>query len=112
MQSLKDKLLKAGLVSEEQAKKAEEQAKKPEPKAEAPRSREASSFAAPRPRAAPPRGRPPAAPTETRLPKFAPLPGSKEAQRNEAKKQMQLDRAIREKVLAKQVSIELGSTTF
>ena len=112
MQSLKDKLLKAGLVSEEQAKKAEEEkaAKaKPPPPREDPRAPAPRTFAAPKP---PPRYRPPPREPEVRLPKFAPLPGSKEAQRNEAKKQVQLDKFIREKVLATQVAIEPGATTF
>ena len=47
-----------------------------------------------------------------RIPKLPPLAGSKEAQRNDAKKQVQLDRTLREKVLAAQVAIESGSTTF
>lgn len=47
-----------------------------------------------------------------RIPKLPPLPGSKEAQRNDAKKQVQLDRFLREKVLAAQVVIENGPTTF
>jgi hypothetical protein len=116
MQSLKDKLLKAGLVSEEQAKKAEEKPKPPpreDPRAPAPRT-----FAAPKPQSASrpqaasrPRP-PPREAQEPRLPKFAPLPGSKEAQRNEAKKQNQLDRTIREKVLAAQVEQDIGATVF
>jgi uncharacterized protein YaiL (DUF2058 family) len=119
MQSLKDKLLKAGLVSEEQAKKVEAEKAQPKPP---PQRSEASSPRPPPPtRSGPPRsdrpvsrGRP--GPREAsapaRLPKFAPLPGSKEAQRSEAKKQVQLDRFLREKVLATQVPIEPGATTF
>ena len=129
MLSLKDKLLKAGLVSEEQAKKAdEEKAKASERKASTqsarppPPSREREDRPPPaRHDRPPPRGparpeqgrRPPpreAAPI--RIPKLPPLPGSKEAQRNDAKKQVQLDRALREKVLATQVAIENGATTF
>ncbi len=118
MQSLKDKLLKAGLVSEEQAKRAEEEkaAKtKPPPPREDPRAPAPRTFAAPKP---PPRNRPPGPPSrparepEARLPKYAPLPGSKEAQRNDSKKQAQLDRVIREKVLAAQVEIDPGATVF
>jgi len=127
MQSLKDKLLKAGLVSEDQAKKAdEEKAKAPPPRGDRPPSR-AQSFAAPRPASnrppppsrpppasnrPPPSSRPPVSSAPMRIPKLPPLPGSKEAQRNDAKKQVQLDRFIREKVLAAQVEVESGPTTF
>jgi hypothetical protein len=121
MLSLKDKLLKAGLVSEEQAKKAdEEKAKASERKASPPPARPAAG-AAPRADRPPPRG--PARPDQSRrpppreaapmrIPKLPPLPGSKEAQRNDAKKQVQQDRFLREKVLAAQVAIESGTTTF
>ncbi len=111
MQSLKDKLLKAGLVSEEQAKKVEEEkAKAPERKA----SSQPSSRPPPREPPRPDQNRRPA-PREaapTRIPKLPPLAGSKEAQRNDAKKQVQLDRFLREKVLAAQVPVEPGPTTF
>lgn len=116
MQSLKDKLLKAGLVSEEQARKAEEEKKaKAAPPPAAERTRPPPRTEASRP---PPRStsRPP--PREasrdvpSRIPRLPPLAGSKEAQRNDAKKQVQLDRALRERVLAAQVAIESGSTTF
>lgn len=119
MQSLKDKLLKAGLVSEEQAKKADEEKAA---KARPPPAREAAAATLTDEEldrgssagrgAARPRGRPTPSEPQVRLPKFAPLPGSKEAQRNEAKKQVQLDKFLREKVLATQVPIEPGSTTF
>ena len=116
MQSLKDKLLKAGLVSEEQAKKADdEKAKASERKAQAPRppppAREERPARVDRP---PPQARrpPPREAAPARIPKLPPLPGSKEAQRNDAKKQVQLDRALREKVLATQVVIDSGATTF
>ncbi len=114
MQSLKDKLLKAGLVSEDQAKKAdEEKSKAPPPRGDRPPPR-AQSFAAPKPAPArpPPVSRPPREAAPMRIPKLPPLPGSKEAQRNDAKKQVQLDRFIREKVLAAQVAIDSGPTTF
>jgi uncharacterized protein YaiL (DUF2058 family) len=108
MQSLKDKLLKAGLVSEEQAKKAEEAKKAPPPAAarpqreRAPERKPAEHRSAPRPAAA----------AGPRIPKLPPMAGSKEAQRNDAKKQVHLDRQIREKVLAAQVPAEAGSHTF
>jgi hypothetical protein len=114
MQSLKDKLLKAGLVSEEQAKKAEEEkAKVPERKASAQAPRPPPRDSRPPPNR-PDQGRrpPPREAAPMRIPKLPPLPGSKEAQRNDAKKQVQLDRFLREKVLATQVAIEPGPTTF
>jgi uncharacterized protein YaiL (DUF2058 family) len=96
MQSLKDKLLKAGLVSEEQAKKAEaEKATRP-----------------------PARARPasPARPVQHRapdeIPKLPPLANSKEANRHLARQQLELDRKLREKVLAAEVPLEAGSATF
>lgn len=96
MQSLKDKLLKAGLVSEEQAKKAEaEKAARP-----AARARPAG----------------PARPVQQRvpdeIPKLPPLATSKEANRQLARQQLELDRKLREKVLAAEVPIELGPATF
>lgn len=93
MQSLRDKLLKAGLVSEEAAKKA--QAEKSAP----PKRRDE--------REPPQRSRP-----EPALPKFAPLPGSKEAHRQQAKKQLEADRELRERVLAAQVERQVGATPF
>lgn len=95
MQSLKDKLLKAGLVTEEAAKKAEaEKHARPPPRQERPRHDD-------RPRV-----------EDTRLPKFAPLPGSKEAHRQQAKKQLDADRRLRERVLETQVPPEAGATPF
>jgi uncharacterized protein YaiL (DUF2058 family) len=40
------------------------------------------------------------------------MPGSKEYQRIESKKQMELDKALRELVLGAQVPVEAGETTF
>ncbi len=114
MQSLKDKLLKAGLVSEDQARKVEEEKKAKPPPAEAraaPSRRDVPSRSDRPPPSS--RGRPPAREAApARIPKLPPLPGSKEAQRNDAKKQVQLDRALREKVLAAQVEVEAGASTF
>lgn len=101
MQSLRDKLLKAGLVTEDAAKKAEAD-KAPSP-APVGRSRPPSTSA-PRRDAAPP--------PSVRIPKLPPLPGSKEAHRLLSKRQLELDRAIREKVHAHQVPMEPGATTF
>ncbi|MBL8919508.1 MAG: DUF2058 family protein [Myxococcaceae bacterium] len=94
MQSLRDKLLKAGLVTEDAAKKAETEKHAPPPKRREPRD-------------GPQRPRP-----EPALPKFAPLPGSKEAHRQLAKKQLEADRELRERVLAAQVERQAGATPF
>jgi len=116
MLSLKDKLLKAGLVSEEQARKADEEkakaAERKAPPAREPRPRE--DRPPPRAPSRPEQSRrpPPREAAPLRIPKLPPLPGSKEAQRNDAKKQVQLDRVLRERVLAAQVPIEPGPTTF
>jgi uncharacterized protein YaiL (DUF2058 family) len=119
MQSLRDKLLKAGLVSEDAAKKAEaEKSAKPapsreeRPREERPRDRQRDD----RPR------RPENGPRRDdrrfeerapmRIPKLPPLPGSKEAHRQMSKRQLELDRTVREKVMAAQVAQEPGTTTF
>ena len=137
MQNLRDKLLKAGLVSEDQAKKSETSApaprrspspQPPRQEASAPRREERpprrDDRPPPRRDDRPPRreggGRPqhgqharPGAPVAERpIPKLPPLPGSKEYQRIESKKQIELDRALRELVLGGQVAIEPGATTF
>ncbi|HEX8699214.1 MAG TPA: DUF2058 family protein [Myxococcaceae bacterium] len=56
--------------------------------------------------------RPGAPAAERPIPKLPPLPGSKEYQRIESKKQIELDRALRELVLGGQVPIDHGATTF
>lgn len=93
MQNLRDKLLKAGLVTAEQAEKAEK----------APQARQGSKggpwMVA--------RLQPPAA-----IPKLPPLPGSKASQRLEAKRQVERDRQLRERVLAAEVAVEPGERTF
>ena len=130
MQSLRDKLLKAGLVTEDAAKKAElEKAAKPAPR---PPSSERREDRPPRRDDRPPRrddrpppprrdDRPPpprrdARPmervVETRVPKLPPLQGSKEAHRLAARKQVELDRQLRELVLANTVALEPGATAF
>jgi hypothetical protein len=140
MQNLRDKLLKAGLVSEDQAKKAETSAPAPR-RSPSPQPQRHEAGAPPReerpprrddrpPRRddrpphrddrPPPRreaGRPqhgrPAAPAAERpIPKLPPMPGSREYQRLESKKQVELDRALRELVLGAQVSVEPGETAF
>ncbi|MBX7100794.1 MAG: DUF2058 family protein [Myxococcaceae bacterium] len=124
MGSLRDQLLQKGLVSAEQAKQAEETARL---KAERPvRSEKPERFVAPRPegrrgpperrggpppdRRGPPRERPNDA--ESRIPKLPPLQGSKEANRLASKAQVELDRKIRELVLAAQVPLDVGAGVF
>lgn len=150
MQNLRDKLLKAGLVSEDEAKKAETSA--PAPRRSPPAQTQRTEGGGPRRDDRPPRrddrdrppprrddrpqrrddrppprregggrpqhgqhgqhGRPAAAAAERPIPKLPPLPGSKEYQRIESKKQMELDKALRELVLGAQVAQEPGETAF
>jgi hypothetical protein len=175
MQNLRDKLLKAGLVTEEQTKKVETKASQAEarrpaspeggrpggnrsapPRDEnrtqgAPPSREGGGReggrpsgggrpggpggggrfgpggggrpgggggrpgggGAPRYGGGPQQGRPAAAAAPERaIPKLPPMPGSKAYQRAESKKQVELDRALRELVLGSQIPVEPGETTF
>ena len=102
MQNLREKLLKAGLVSAEQAKQAEgrlkaDQARSPRP---AERSRQAEDPAPPEPR------------LEGRIPRLPPLPGSRDYQRLQSKKQLELDRRIRELVVQAAVPLDPGDETF
>lgn len=46
------------------------------------------------------------------MPKLPPLQGSKEAHRLQARKQVELDRALRELVLSNTVPVEVGATPF
>ena len=108
MQNLRDKLLKAGLVSAEQAAKAE---KTTEPAPRPERRRE-------RPERPSPGAKPGGPMLVARLqplaavPKLPPLPGSKASQRLEAKRQQDSDRRLRERVLAAQVTVEPGERAF
>lgn len=120
MQSLRDKLMKAGLVSEEAAKKAEaEKSAKPPPRpprndapARPPRS-DAPPQSAPK-RPEPPRrdDRRRDEPVALRVPKLPPLQGSKEANRQAARKQLELDKALRDLVHANTVPTDIGATPF
>lgn len=117
MQSLRDKLLKAGLVSEDAAKKAElEKTTKPSAAARPPpteRPRDSSRDRRPPPPRRDDRPPPPRREAvETRVPKLPPLQGSKEAHRLQARKQVELDRQLRELVLANTVPVEAGATPF
>lgn len=125
MQSLRDKLLKAGLVSEDAAKKAETDAsKKPTREATPSRRDERPPRSDARPSRRddrPPRSeaRPPRhedrrrdEPIASRLPKLPPLAGTKEAHRQQARKQLELDRQMRELVLTHTVPTDVGATPF
>lgn len=96
MQNLRDKLLKAGLVSEEAARKSTKEAS-------------AGANASPKTRAAPPAHKP--APTIPRLPPLA-LPGTKAFQRLEALKQQEEDKRLRDLVTSAQVPVEPGEHAF
>ncbi len=121
MQNLRDKLLKAGLVTADQTEKAQTDAEK-KPERPPPRSppHEARNLHHPRPPSRPlgrPTSRPstrpsPRAAVEVPIPKLPPLPGSKAAQRLEAIKQRELDDALKELVLGGQVPLQLGSRPF
>ncbi|PZR18835.1 MAG: hypothetical protein DI536_02605 [Archangium gephyra] len=128
MQSLRDKLMKAGLVTEEAAKKAEaDKAARPPPQAPRP----PRSDAGPRrddnrpPRRddnrPPPRrdDRPPQRPSQrrdepiaARVPKLPPMAGSKEANRQASRKQLEMDKQLRELVIANTVPTDVGATPF
>ncbi|MFY2556616.1 DUF2058 family protein [Corallococcus terminator] len=60
---------------------------------------------------APQHGRP-AAVAEKPIPKLPPMPGSKAYQRAESKRQVELDKALRELVMGSQVPLESGETVF
>jgi len=97
MQDLRDKLLKAGLVTREQADKAS----RPEPRRPEPR---AADTRAPRERPAP-------EPVVPRLPPLA-LPGTAAHSRLLSLQQQQLDAKLRELVKAGEVPLEPGEVTF
>lgn len=108
MQNLRDKLLKAGLVSAEQAEKAE---KTTEASARPERRRDRPERPAGEANTSGPwmvaRVQPPST-----IPRLPPLAGSKASQRLEAKRQVERDRQLRERVLAAQVAVEPGARTF
>lgn len=138
MQSLRDKLLKAGLVTEESAKKAEaEKAAQPVRAPQSARRDDRPPRRDDRPpprrddrppprrddRPAPRRDDRPAAPVRretvrrdepvlARVPKLAPMQGSKESHRLQARKQLELDKSLRDLVHANTVPIDIGATPF
>ncbi len=95
MQNLRDKLLKAGLVTQEQAEQA-----KTAPKPSVPKRAPAARPINERPT------------SERPIPKLPPLPGSKAHQREEAKRQREIDRRLLELVRAGDIPIESGPQTF
>lgn len=103
MQNLREKLLKAGLISEAQAQKRESEPPRETPGSGRPRRPEPSRGRAD---SEPIRGGP--------IPKLPPLPvpNNKELQRLEAKKQVELDRRIRELVAAAEVEVQPGDHAF
>lgn len=103
MQNLREKLLKAGLVSPEQAKQAEDRKKAEEANRHRPAPERPRRNEPPPPHEARP---------DSRIPKLPPLPGSREHQRLISKQQLELDRKIRELVTAAQVPPEAGDQTF
>ncbi len=115
MQSLKDKLLKAGVVNDADIKRAEApKARPPEAAPEEKLSGHRAPASARRHDERPPAARPPSAPRtpESRLPKFAPLQGSAAANREASRKQHQLDKQVRDLVLAGTVPLDDGATVF
>jgi hypothetical protein len=106
MQNLRDKLLKAGLVSADQA--AEASAPAPAPAAR-PAARPPAAAAA---KAAGPLIAIRREPLPSVLPKLPPLPGSREAQRLESRKQLEHDRSLREQVSAAEVPVLPGERAF
>ncbi|MBX5480550.1 MAG: DUF2058 family protein [Myxococcaceae bacterium] len=110
MQNLREQLLKAGLISESDKKKADEAARS----ASRPGSRPAGGRNTP-PEARSASGRPGGGrSSQAPIPRLPPLadPNNKEFQRQEAKKQLELNRQIRELVVATQVPVEPGTHTF
>jgi hypothetical protein len=108
MQNLRDKLLKAGLVSADQAAEA---ATVPTPRPVPP-----PTSAVPKSRAHLPPSGPLIAvrrePLVSSVPKLPPLPGSREAQRLESRKQLEQDRALAERVGAAEVPLAPGERAF
>ena len=122
MQNLRDKLLPAGLLTAEQAAEAQARpAKAPAPgrDAERPPARPGRGGSNGRPRNATPRSQPAGPliairpqPLPPDVPKLPPLPGSREAQRLESRKQLERDCELRERVTAAQLPLEPGDRAF
>jgi uncharacterized protein YaiL (DUF2058 family) len=106
MQSLKDKLLLAGVVNKTDVERAETV------KAPGPTQAQTRGTLADKPRREPSERPTPKSAQPSRLPKFAPMVGSPQANREASRKQLALDRFIRERVLSSQVHLEDGITPF
>jgi hypothetical protein len=117
MQNLRDKLLKAGLVTADQAEKVETESQK--------RAERRPERRGPSGDGRPSEGSPVAGGVRQRetfvtariqqlpaVPKLPPLAGSKASQRLEAKRQLERDRQLRERVLSAQIPVEPGERTF
>ncbi len=103
MQSLKDKLLSAGVVKSSDVERVESAKNaKPAPAAQPRRTDNVRSSAPP----------PPSAALPSRLPRFAPLVGSPQANREASRKQLALDRFLRDKIVSSQIHLEDGLTAF
>ena len=113
MQSLREKLLKAGLISEDRLETQAEEARSKNGRA--PRGRPAEGSTRrnpPMPRA---RSEHEQSARSTRpIPKLPPLavPNNKELQRLEARKQLELERRIRELVVSTQLELQPGEQAF
>jgi len=108
VQNLRDKLLKAGLVTAEQAEEAEKTSAPPQrPERRKERGERPPPAASPGGPWMVARLQPP-----TAIPKLPPLAGSKASQRLEAKQQLERDRQLRDQVLGAQVVMEPGERTF
>jgi hypothetical protein len=115
MQNLRDKLLKAGLVSAQAAEAAASKPAAPVPEPHARPAKAASARPEHRPAAERPAGPLIAVrrePLPHAVPKLPPLAGSREAQRLESRKQLDADRTLREVVSAAQVALVPGERTF
>jgi hypothetical protein len=119
MQNLRDKLLKAGLVSDEQAKRSETESARPARRPDRPRDDRPRGAPTGRPPPREVRGHSPQRPEAgrhddagPRIPKLPPLPGSREHQRLESKKQLEIDRKLRELARANEVPAAPGEHTF
>jgi hypothetical protein len=115
MQNLRDKLLKAGLVSAEAAEAASAKAPAPRPELAARPAPATEGRPERRPAAERPRGPLIAVrrePLPQAVPKLPPLAGSREAQRLESRKQLEADRTLRDMVSAAQVALLPGERAF
>jgi uncharacterized protein YaiL (DUF2058 family) len=112
VQNLRDKLLKAGLVTAEQAEKAAEAPARP-PVAKRGQRPDGAGGAEGRTVAA---GAGPWITARLKplgaVPKLPPLAGSKASQRLEAKRQLERDRQLRDRVTSAQIAVEPGERAF